>query len=201
LLLVDADDDFTAMIARMAEELGVAVRIRRWDEDLETGHDVVLLGPGPGDPRDRADAKIARLRGLVRDLLAARTPMLAVCLGHQVLAAELGLTITRLREPEQGARRTIDWFGRPEQVGFYNSFTATSDTDVRHSPLVPGPVRVLRHPATGVVHALAAPRIRATQFHGESLLTAHGPDLLREMLISVLAYSHDPELSPAVSPG
>jgi phenazine biosynthesis protein phzE len=65
---------------------------------------------------------------------------------------------------------------------------------------VSGPVRVLRHPATGVVHALAAPRIRATQFHWESLLTAHGPDLLREMLISVLAYSHDPELSPAVSP-
>ncbi|RSM46506.1 phenazine-specific anthranilate synthase component I [Actinoplanes sp. ATCC 53533] len=200
LLLVDADDDFTAMLARMAEQLGVVVRIRRWDAEPDGAYDAVLVGPGPGDPGDRADPRIARLHDLVRGLLETRTPMLAVCLGHQVLAAELGLTVTRLGEPEQGVRRTIDWCGRPESVGFYNSFAAVSDTDVLHSPLVPGPVRVLRQSATGVVHALVAARIRAAQFHLESLLTEHGPDILREMLISVLAYSHDPELSPVFSP-
>ena len=200
LLLVDADDDFTAMLARMAESVGVVVRIRRWDQELGDGYDAVLVGPGPGDPGNLADAKIARLHDLVRGLLKTRTPMLAVCLGHQVLAAELGLAVTRLGEPEQGVRRTIDWSGRPESVGFYNSFAATSDADVLHSRLAPGPVRVLRHPTTGVVHALSATRIRSTQFHLESLLTEHGSGILRELLISVLAYSHDPELSPAVSP-
>ena len=199
LLLVDADDDFTAMLARLAEDLGVLVRIRRWDQDLGDGYDTVLVGPGPGDPGDLADARIARLHDLVRGLLVTRTPMLAVCLGHQVLAAELGLAVTRLRRPEQGVRRTIDWSGRPESVGFYNSFAATSDADLLHSRLVPEPVRVLRHPATGVVHALSAARIRSTQFHLESLLTEHGSGLLREMLISVPASSHDPELLPVVS--
>ena len=199
LLLVDADDDFTAMLARMAESLGLLVRTRRWDQDPGGGYDVVLIGPGPGDPRDRGDARIARMHALVRGHLATRTPMLAVCLGHQVLADELGLRVTRLSEPAQGVRRTIAWSGRTESVGFYNSFAATSDADVLHSPLLPDPVRVLRNSADGTVAALSTTHIRSTQFHVESILTEHGPAILREMLISVLAYSHDPEMSPALS--
>jgi 2-amino-4-deoxychorismate synthase len=199
LLLVDAEDDFTAMIARMAESLGVAVRIRRWDRGLGGSYDAVLVGPGPGDPRDRGDARIAGMHRIMRRLLAARTPTLAVCLGHQVLADELGLTVTRLGESAQGVRRTIGWAGRRESVGFYNSFVATGAADVLRSPLVPDAVRVLRDPATGVVHALATTCIRSTQFHVESLLTEHGATILQEMLISVLAHSHDPEMSPAVS--
>jgi hypothetical protein len=45
------------------------------------------------------------------------------------------------------------------------------------------------------VHALATARIRSAQFHLESLLTEHGSAILREMLISVLADSHDPQVS------
>ena len=195
LLLVDAEDDFTAMLARMAESLGVVVRIRRWDQDPGGAYDAVLVGPGPGDPRDRGDAKIDRMHRLVRRLLAARTPMLAVCLGHQVLADELGLAVTRLGEPAQGVRRAIAWSGRRELVGFYNSFVATSQVDVLHSPLVPEPVRVLRDPAGGAVHALRTSRIRSTQFHVESLLTEHGSALLREMLISILANPLETESS------
>jgi phenazine biosynthesis protein phzE len=194
LLLVDAEDDFTAMLARMAESLGLLVRIRGWAQDPGGGYDAVLVGPGPGDPRDRDDAKIGRMHALVRRLLAARTPMLAVCLGHQVLADELGLTITRLSEPAQGVRRTVGWPGGAESVGFYNSFVATSDVNVLHSPLVPDPVRILRNSATGAVHALRTARVRSTQFHVESLLTEHGSAILREMLISVLADSHDPQI-------
>jgi phenazine biosynthesis protein phzE len=200
LLLVDADDDFTAMLARMLESLGVVVRIRRWDRALLDGYDAVLLGPGPGDPRDRRDRRIGRMHELARELLATGTPTLAVCLGHQVLADELGLAVTRLSEPAQGERRTIMWAGRPESVGFYNSFVATSESDVLHSPLVPDPVRIARDRSTGAVHGLRSARIRSSQFHVESLLTEHGADLLREMLISVSAYRHDPEASFGFSP-
>ena len=187
LLLVDAEDDFTAMLARLAESLGVLVEIGHWTREPAGDHDVVLIGPGPGDPRDRGDARIGRLHTLVRGLLAARTPMLAVCLGHQVLADELGLRITRLGEPAQGVRRTVTWAGRPEPVGFYNSFTATSAADLLRSPLVSEPVRVLRDRATGAVHALRTNGFCSAQFHLESILTERGPAILREMLISVLA--------------
>jgi phenazine biosynthesis protein phzE len=186
LLIVDAEDDFTVMLARMAESLGLAVRVRRWDEELPEGSDVVLAGPGPGDPRDRRDPRIVAVRTLVRRSLAARTPLLAVCLGHQVLAGELGLRLTRLGEPAQGVRRVVRLSGRSESVGFYHSYVAVSDTGVLSSPLVDGPVRVLREPGARAVHGLAAARFRSAQFHVESLLTEHGSAILAEMLRAVL---------------
>ena len=55
--------------------------------------DVVIVGPGPGDPRDLDDAKIKSVRAAVDDLLAVEKPFLAVCLGHQVLCGSLGLPL------------------------------------------------------------------------------------------------------------
>ena len=196
LLIVDAEDDFTGMLARLAESLGVTVRLRGWDAAGDLGgHDAVLIGPGPGDPCDLADRRIAALHATVRELSATRTPLLAVCLGHQILAGELGLAVTRMGEPAQGVRRTISLGGRPERVGFYHSYVALSAADEVHAPLLDAPVRVLRDRRTGAVHALSTPRLRSVQFHVESLLTEHGSAILAEMLISVLDRRHDPRIS------
>jgi phenazine biosynthesis protein phzE len=181
LTIVDAEDDFTAMLARMAESLGLAVHVVPWHRYRPGSPGLTLLGPGPGDPRDTTDPRVGRLRGIARALLASRTPLLAVCLGHQVLAAELGLPITRLAEPAQGVRRTIILDGRPERVGFYNSFTAVSDRDRL------GRLRITRDPVTSAVHAIDGPYLRSVQFHVESLLTERGPALLRRMIAGVTA--------------
>jgi len=65
------------------------------------GSDLIVVGPGPGDPTDVSDPKIARLHAITRDLLHGRTPFLGVCLGHQVLADELGLQLIRRESPNQ----------------------------------------------------------------------------------------------------
>ncbi|MFI5932228.1 anthranilate synthase family protein [Actinoplanes sp. NPDC051494] len=190
MLIVDAEDDFTAMLARMAEALGLDVRVEPWHRDPPTaGADVVLIGPGPGDPRDRTDPRIARLHAITRRLLAARTPLLAVCLGHQVLADELGLVITRMGESAQGVRRTITVDGRPERVGFYHSFTAVSAHDEVRGPLTAGPVRIHRDGSGQAVHSLSGPGLHSVQFHVESLLTENGPALLERMTRGVLSGS------------
>ncbi|HBF85555.1 MAG TPA: phenazine-specific anthranilate synthase component I, partial [Streptomyces sp.] len=49
------------------------------------------------------------------------------CLGHELIAAELGLPVVRKAVPHQGAQTRIELFGRPETVGFYNSFAAHCD--------------------------------------------------------------------------
>ncbi len=187
LVIVDAEDDFTAMLARMAESLGHAVHVIPWHDYQPDSATPVLLGPGPGDPRNLDDQRIRRLRAIAGQLLAARTPLLGVCLGHQVLAAELGLTVTRLGEPAQGVRRTIMLDGRPERVGFYHSYTALSGYDHVDSPVVAGRVQVIRDPTSGQVHALNGPGIRSVQFHMESVLTERGPALLHAMLTGALA--------------
>ena len=58
-----------------------------------------------------------------------RHGVLGVCLGHELIAAELGLEIVRKDVPYQGAQTDIDLFGRRETVGFYNSFVARCDDE------------------------------------------------------------------------
>jgi 2-amino-4-deoxychorismate synthase len=162
------------------------VTVRRFDEDHTlTGHDLVVMGPGPGDPRDTGDPRIAHLHTAVRSLLADRLPFVAVCLSHQVVSLELGLPVSRCPAPNQGTRAAIDLFGEREVVGFYNSFAARCADDEFHHPGA-GPVEVSRNPATGEVHALRGPHFATMQFHAESVLTEDGPRIFATRIKEVL---------------
>ncbi|MGW0423369.1 anthranilate synthase family protein [Streptomyces sp. NPDC003015] len=186
VLVVDAEDAFTAMIVQQLEALGPSAEVRRYDEPFALGgYDVVVMGPGPGDPRAGADPKIATLDAAVTGLLADRLPFLAVCLSHQVLSLRLGFDLIRRTRPHQGVQRTIDLFGRCERVGYYNTFAAVSSADHRDVPGV-GRVAVSRDPATGEVDALRGPHFASFQFHAESVLTVDGPRLLADALQGVL---------------
>ncbi|MQS05501.1 phenazine-specific anthranilate synthase component I, partial [Streptomyces sp. OF1] len=58
LLMVDAEDTFTAMMAHQIRSLGVAVDLRRFDEEHDPAeYDLVVMGPGPGDPREGRDGR------------------------------------------------------------------------------------------------------------------------------------------------
>ncbi|GLF99408.1 anthranilate synthase family protein [Streptomyces yaizuensis] len=186
VLIVDAEDTFTSMLEHQLRSLGLAVTLRRYDEPYAAdGYDLVVLGPGPGDPGDLAHPKIAHMAAAARNLLARGRPFLAVCLSHQVLSRELGLTVNRRETPNQGVQRRIDLFGRAEDVGFYNSFVARSATDRLAHP-VHGEVRVSRDARTEEVHALLARRFASIQFHAESLLTHNGVRITGELLTQVL---------------
>ncbi|WP_166027192.1 anthranilate synthase family protein [Streptomyces chilikensis] len=185
-LVVDAEDTFTAMLAHLLRALGLTVTVRRFDEPGLRGavlaHEgPVVLGPGPGDPGDGADARMRFLRGLTAEVLRGhRHGVLGVCLGHELIAAELGLEIVRKRVPYQGAQTTVDLFGRPETVGFYNSFVARCD-DRAAAELAGRAVEVSRA-RDGEVHALRGPGFAGVQFHPESVLTVRGIEVVRELL-------------------
>ncbi|MCW5253045.1 anthranilate synthase family protein [Streptomyces sp. SHP 1-2] len=182
VLVVDAEDTFTSMIGRQLRSLGLDVTVRRFDEPYRFDeHDLVVLGPGPGDPRDAAHPKIAHLRRAVRTLLDERRPFLAVCLSHQVLATTLGFDLARRDVPNQGVQREIDLFGSRKLVGFYNTFAARSAAD-RVECAGTGTVEVSRDADTGEVHALRGPHFASVQFHAESLLTQDGPHIMSTLL-------------------
>ncbi|MER6340943.1 anthranilate synthase family protein [Streptomyces tendae] len=185
-LVVDAEDTFTAMLAHVLRSSGLAVSVRRYDEpglrEAVLGHEAgpVVLGPGPGDPTDPADPKMRFLRSLTAEVLGAnRNGVLGVCLGHELIAAELGLGIVRKEVPYQGAQTGIDLFGRPETVGFYNSFTARCDDEAALELAAHG-IEVSRA-ANGEVHALRGPGFAGVQFHPESVLTLNGTAIVREL--------------------
>jgi phenazine biosynthesis protein phzE len=187
VLLVDAEDAFTSMIAHHLRSLDLDATALPYDADPHLGRfDLVVAGPGPGDPQDPNCERCRRLRALLARLLRTGSPFLAVCLSHQVLSNLLGLPLVRRDVPNQGTQRMIDLFGSRTRVGFYNTFVARSVRDRFRSPAAGGVVEVSRDPGTGEVHALRGPRFVSLQFHLESILTTDGLSILREALASLL---------------
>jgi 2-amino-4-deoxychorismate synthase len=188
VLVIDCEDTFTSMLAHLLRSLGHRVTLRRHDlpglAEAIAGHrGPLVLGPGPGDPADLADPRMRLLQGVVGELMATGRPggLLAVCLSHQLLCAALGLPLRRKATPYQGAQERIDLFGRPQTVGFYNTFTAICDqADERR--LAERGVEVSRDPLTGDVFAVRGPGFAGLQFHPESVLTMDGVTIVGELL-------------------
>ncbi|MBB1242677.1 chorismate-binding protein [Streptomyces durbertensis] len=187
VLVVDGEDTFTSMLAHLLRSTGAEVTVLRHDspdvERVALAHrGPVVLGPGPGDPTCASDPKMRRLRRLAARLLAEhRHGLLGVCLGHELIAAELGLELVRTERPRQGAQWEIDYFGRRETVGFYSSFVARCD-DGTAAALAARGVELSRDDASGEVYALRGPGVAGTQFHPESVLSPGGARQLAELL-------------------
>jgi phenazine biosynthesis protein phzE len=185
VVVLDGEDDFVNMLRHVLGVLGLSTTVVRHDDYVEgdlDGHDLVIVGPGPGDPRDGDDPKMATLRGAVERLLAQGRPFLAVCLGHQALCHTLGLPLAFKDIVFQGTQSPVSIGGRTERVGFYNTFVARVGDD----PL-PAGVTVEADPASGDVHVVRGPHYRGVQFHAESILTEHGYDLIHDLVRELLA--------------
>ncbi|MER7798060.1 chorismate-binding protein [Microbacterium sp. NPDC096154] len=198
-VVVDAEDRFTTMLAHQLRHLGLDVTIAHWSEATDADIDaaeLVVSGPGPGDPRDAANPRVARMREIVARRLEggdAAAPLLAVCLSHQILSDRIGLDLAPLASPHQGLQKTVDVFGEPASIGFYNTFTARAMPGV--SRLTPsetrcgrvGPVELAADPATGDVYALRGHGFASVQGHLESILSRDGMRTLERLVSHALA--------------
>ncbi len=185
-LIVDAEDTFTGMLGHVLRSLGMRVTVQPTTAiGPLSAYDLVVAGPGPGDPADETDPRVAALGGVVEERLSRRAPLLGVCLGHQVLSRRLGLRLHRRDVPYQGLPCDVDLFGATHRVGFYSTFTAVAPGRLLATAY--GDVEVAREDGTGFVHALRGPGFAGVQFHPESVLTEHGPRLLTELVAGILA--------------
>jgi carbamoyl-phosphate synthase small subunit len=92
-------------IMRLLRERGCEVTTVPHTTDAETilglRPDGVLLSPGPGDPM-LLDHVVTAARGLV-----GRTPLMGICLGHQVLGRLFGATTYKLPFGHRGANHPV----------------------------------------------------------------------------------------------
>lgn len=183
VVILHGEDDFVNMLQHIFVVLGLTSEVVR-HEDYAAGAfeqaDLVVIGPGPGDPRDGEHPKIAAFRQAVDDVLASGQPFLAVCLGHQTLCDRLGIPLVFKDIVFQGTQSAVRLRGRRERVGFYNTFVARPDR-----PLPDG-IEVDRDEETGDVHLVRGPHFTGIQFHAESILTERGFDLLDEIVRDLL---------------
>src|SRR3954451_22088340 len=186
--ILDGEDDFVNMLRHVLGVAGMSSEVvphSRYDERSLDDADLVIVGPGPGDPRDGDDAKIATFRRAVDRLLDRRQPFLAVCLGHQVLCDRLGIPLAYKDIVFQGTQAEVSLDGRPERVGFYNTFVGRVSTSSTGGPVSDG-LSVETDPMTGDVHLVRGEHFRGIQFHAESILTEHGSDLVHRLAAELL---------------
>ncbi|HTO07812.1 MAG TPA: glutamine-hydrolyzing carbamoyl-phosphate synthase small subunit [Myxococcota bacterium] len=118
-------------------------------ETLALKPEGVFLGNGPGDP-----AAVGYAIPIVRELVAAKTPIFGICLGHQILGLALGGRTRKLRFGHHGANQPArdEQSGRvmiaSENHGFAvdaDALRAAGDVEITHVNLNDGTVEGLRH--------------------------------------------------------
>lgn len=187
--MIDNYDSFTYNIVQYLGELGAEVQVVRNDE-IEVA-DVaalapqrIVISPGPCTPNE-AGISMA----VIADY-AGKVPVLGICLGHQSIGQVYGGKIIRARQVMHGKTSLIHHRGegvfrglsRPFEATRYHSLvvereslpecleiTAWTETESGDMDEIMG----LRHRELDV---------EGVQFHPESILTAHGHDLLRNFL-------------------
>jgi len=209
VLVVDNYDSFVYTLNGYLQQLGADTEVVRNDAIAEADvpsriaeYDAVLLSPGPGTPA-AAGISIA----VVHAALAAESPLLGVCLGHQAIAEALGATVTHADELMHGKTSLIHHDDSAFYAGVPQPFRAT-----RYHSLavlegtVPDELEVTSRTEGGVIMGLrhrAAP-LFGVQFHPESVLTDGGYRMLGNWLATTgLAEAVDRAkgLSPLVKLG
>jgi carbamoyl-phosphate synthase small subunit len=146
-------------IARRLAAAGAAVTVfphSAQPDDL-AGFDGVVLSNGPGDP-EPLEAEVEAVRGLL-----GRTPILGICLGHQLLGLATGHKTFKLPFGHRGAnhpvvdRRTGRVLVTSQNHGF--AVEPSDATEATHVSLYDGTVEGFDFPEL---------RARSVQFHPEA---------------------------------
>ena len=185
ILVIDNYDSFTYNLVQLLGELGAEPHVRRNDEISveEVGAlapRALVLSPGPCAPA-QAGVTVPVIRRW-----GGSIPMLGVCLGHQAIGQHFGGTVTRgglmhgkVSEIGHDGGGLFEGLPSPLSVMRYHSLVVepaslpeSLEVVARavHDPLEIHALRHREHPVWGV------------QFHPESILTAHGKQMLANFL-------------------
>ncbi|MFW2343371.1 glutamine-hydrolyzing carbamoyl-phosphate synthase small subunit [Brevundimonas sp.] len=88
--------------------------------------DGVVLSNGPGDPAATGEYAVPEIRKLV----ASGTPLMGICLGHQMLALAMGAKTVKMDQGHHGANHPVKDLttGKVEIVSMNHGFTVDRDS-------------------------------------------------------------------------
>ncbi len=185
VLVLDSYDSFVYNLVQYLGELGAEPLVYRNDaltvaDAVALRPDAVLLSPGPGRPED------AGILCAAVPVFAERgTPVLGVCLGHQVIGHVYGGSVVRAAELMHGKTSLIHHAGHGVFADLPNPLQATRYHSLVIDPgSVPDCLEVTARTDDGIVMGVRHRQraVEGVQFHPESILTAAGHHLLRNFL-------------------
>ncbi len=183
ILVIDNYDSFTYNIVQQLGALGADMLVKRNDEITvaEIGAlapSSIVISPGPGTPLDS---------GISLDVIrhfGATVPTLGVCLGHQCIAHFYGGAVVRAAQLMHGKTSLIEHAGDQLFHGVPTPFEATRYHSLIAAGPLPAVLRITARTASGEIMALRHRQhpVFGVQFHPESILTTHGPQILKNFL-------------------
>lgn len=132
---------------------------------------LVVLGGSMGAHDDDLHHWIGPLKQLVRDCVAARTPVLGICLGHQLVAAALGGTVERGPLGQQVGLYEVGWLPGAEQDDLVSVLGPVRGIQWNHdlvTSLPEGATALAQTPQGELQVARFAPRAWGVQLHPEA---------------------------------
>lgn len=182
ILAIDNYDSFTFILVDYLRTLGATVTVEKNDiiscaQAMAGAADGFLISPGPGAPED-AGISVE----LAAACIAARRPLLGICLGHQAIGLACGSTVERV-PPVHGKVHEV----RHDASGLFAGLPSPLAATRYHSLAVPAPQLPLEAnawSADGLVMAMrhADAPVHGIQFHPESIGSEHGHALLGNFL-------------------
>lgn len=184
-LFIDNFDSFTYNVVHLLRTCGTDVDVFLNDDSrltpaLLADVDALVVGPGPGNPGGAA--------GAMRMLQAARergVATLGVCLGLQAIAQCFGARIVHAPQLMHGKTSRIAHDGSGLFEGVPKTFVATR----YHSLCIderslPAQLQITARSDDGVIQAIAHEQLPfyGVQFHPESVLSEHGPQIAKNFL-------------------
>jgi anthranilate synthase/aminodeoxychorismate synthase-like glutamine amidotransferase len=188
VFVLDNYDSFTYNLVQYIGEMGHEVVVRRNDqitvEEIERLRpERIVISPGPCTPQEA---------GISIDVIkrfAGRVPVLGVCLGHQAIGAAFGGNVIRAANLMHGKTSSVEHDGKTIFRGIPSPMTATR----YHSLVVeekglPAELEIsatcLDRDGSRVIMGLRHRKyaVEGVQFHPESVLTAHGKQMVRNFL-------------------
>ena len=184
ILFIDNYDSFTYNLVSLIGELAPDLEVVRNDEVAAGAIEAmapegIVLSPGPGAPSGAGVcAEVVRR-------LSASTPILGVCLGHQVIVEAFGGRVDRAAAPVHGKASPVLHDGSGLLRGLPSPFAAGRYHSLAAVPAaIPADLHVQARTREGEVMAVRH-RTRpchGVQFHPESVLTPEGSTVLRNFV-------------------
>ncbi len=193
ILVLDNYDSFTYNLVQYLREItGQGLDVYRNDairlEEVEK-YDLIVLSPGPGLPKDA---------GIMPHLIrcyAATKSILGVCLGMQAIGEAFGAQLVNLKQVCHGIATEAQVVDNQEfmfdslpkrlMVGRYHSWVVAA-SDLPDSLVITAVDESARIMALRHIEY----HVKGVQFHPESVMTAHGKQMLTNFLVEAELRRH-----------
>ena len=186
ILLIDNYDSFTYNLYHYLEALRCKVDVVRNDkitskEIIKKKYKKIVISPGPGNPNQAGNCL-----KIVKDLFK-KTPILGVCLGHQIIGQVFGSKIIQAKKLVHGKTSKI----MSKKTGVLKNLPKTFEATRYHSLIIDKKslskdLEITAETKDGLIMGVRHKKynVHGVQFHPESIKTKIGIKILKNFIRS-----------------